>query len=334
MTVEEAYRGKNVVVTGGAGFIGSNLATRLVNYGANVCVVDAYRDGCGANDHNLAAIRDQCRVVRCDIADEAAMKPVLQGTEFVFDLAGRVSHVDSMTAPHNDLHDNTIAHLSLLELVRSECPTTRFLYAGTRGQYGATLGAAAVDESHLQSPIDVNGAAKSAGEQLVLVYGRNYSIPVTSLRLTNTFGPRHQMKNGRHGVLNWFLRQLMEGETIRLYGGGDQIRDTNYVDDVVDAMCVALTSKNTVGQTYNLGGEPLSLKQYCELAIAVHGQGDYEVCEFPTAAKHIEIGDYVADIAKITKHTGWTPSTSIRDGLAKTFEYYRHHRSHYWQPDA
>ncbi len=334
MTLHQTYRGKNVVVTGGAGFIGSNLATRLVGYGAKVCVVDAYRDGCGANDYNLDAIRDQCQVVRCDIANEAAMKPVLQGTEFLFDLAGRVSHVDSMTAPHNDLHDNAIAHLSLLELVRSECPTARFLYAGTRGQYGATLGEAAVDENHLQSPIDVNGAAKSAGEQLVLVYGRNYGIPVTSLRLTNTFGPRHQMKNGRHGVLNWFLRQLMEGETIRLYGGGDQIRDTNYVADVVDAMCVALASENTIGQAYNLGGEPLSLKQYCELAIDVHGQGEYEVCEFPTAAKHIEIGDYVADIAKITGHTGWTPGTSIRDGLVQTFEYYRQHRSYYWQPDA
>lgn len=328
--IEASYQGKKVVVTGGAGFIGGCLAQRLVELGAVVSVVDAYRDGCGANDQNVASFREQCQLVKCDIADEATMRPVLRGAELIFDLAGRVSHVDSMTAPQTDLYDNAVAHLSLLELVRDECPRARVLYTGTRGQYGAIDKEGRVGEDHPQIPIDVNGAAKSAGEQLMFVYGRAYDIPVTSLRLTNTFGPRHQMKNGRHGVLNWFLRQLMDGQMIRLYGGGDQVRDTSYVDDVVDAICSVMSQNKTIGHAYNIGGEPLSLKQYSELAIEVYGKGSYEVCEFPTEAKRIDVGDYVADTSKIEAHTGWKPRIGVRQGLTRTFEYYQQNREYYW----
>jgi len=324
------FSGARVVITGGAGFIGSCLAHRLVGYDAKVTIVDAFVEGCGANLQNLAGLEGRHHLLQCDIGDASAMGPVLDGASFVFDLAGRVSHVDSMTHPHNDLHDNAIAHLSLLELVREHCPKARFVYTGTRGQYGAITQSDPVSEQCLQKPIDVNGAAKSAGEQLVFVYGKAYELPVTSLRLTNTFGPRHQMHNGRHGVLNFFLRQLMDGQTIRLFGGGEQVRDTSYVGDVVDALCSVVATPNSIGEAYNLGGEALSLKRYCELAIEIYGKGAFEVCEFPSEARRIDVGNYVADISKITGDTGWMPRTSIREGLVSTFRYYRKHHSHYW----
>ncbi len=323
------FDGKKVVVTGGAGFIGSNLAIRLVALGARPVLVDAFRADCGANEFNLEPVKGRVELVREDVGRRDVMDSVLSDASVVFNLAGRASHVDSMKDPQTDLYDNATAHLSLLEAARAVCPKARILYAGTRGQYGYT-GSAPVAEDHVQTPIDVNGVSKMSGEGFHLVYGRAYGMSTVSFRLSNTYGPRHQMDHHRQGILNWFLRQLLDGEEIRLYGGGRQVRDTNYVDDVVEAMLLAAVSPNTSGQVYNLGGSPLRLVDFLDEAIRVNGGGTYREVEFPEAAGRIEIGDYIANTSRFRTHTGWRARSTLVQGLRTTLDYYRKHKHHYW----
>ncbi|UFS69729.1 NAD-dependent epimerase/dehydratase family protein [Geomonas sp. RF6] len=325
----ESYKGKKVLITGGLGFIGSSLALRLVGLGARVTVIDSLIPQYGGNLFNVEPVKDLLRVNISDVRDRSSINYLVQGQDFLFNLAGTLSHIDSMRDPFTDLEINCVSQLRILEACRENNPGVKIVFAGTRGQFGrATY--LPVDEEHPLRPTDVNGINNIAGEQYHLLYSEVYGIRACSLRLTNTYGPRHQMRHARQGVLNWFVRQVIEGEKIRIYGDGSQIRDTNYIEDVVEALLLAMITPETDGQVYNLGGEPLSLVNFVEQLITLNGSGAYELVAYPQDLKPIEIGDYIASHDKFSRCTGWHPRVPLVDGLQCTLDYYRKNRHEYW----
>lgn len=325
----ERYNGKNVLITGGLGFIGSTLAIRLAGFGAEVTVIDSLIPEYGGNLFNVESVKERIRINISDVRDRSSINYLVKGQDYLFNLAGTLSHIDSMRDPFTDLEINCVSQLRILEACRENNPGIKIVFAGTRGQYGRAQ-YLPVDEKHPLNSSDVNGINNNAGENYHLLYNEVYGIRACSLRLTNTYGPRHQMKHPRQGVLNWFIRQIIDEHVINIYGSGSQIRDTNYVDDVVEAMLLAMITEATNGEVFNLGGEPLSLVQFVEALIEVNGSGEYELVTFPGELKAIEIGDYIASHAKFTALTGWKPKVDLKEGLAKSLEYYRANGPNYW----
>ena len=328
------YSGRPVLVTGGLGFIGSNLVQVLTQLGATVTVVDDLKPTYGGNRFNLAGAAREVRVLELDAADEKAMRAVVPDFETVFNLVGQVSHVDSMETPLLDLYTNVTSHIGLLEALRRTNSKAKIVFAGTRGQYGRAT-ERPVSESAPIAPIDVNGINKHAGETYHFVYARSYGLRATSLRLTNTYGPRHTMRTARQGVFAWFLRQALDGEEIRLFGGGDQLRDWNHVSDVVAALLMAMVSTATDGEVFNLGSaEPASLRTVAELLVRFAGTGSVKLVPYPEHLKAIEIGDYIGDYRKLKRVIGWEPRVRLESGVRSTVDYYRAHRDHYWHREV
>jgi UDP-glucose 4-epimerase len=327
---QAAYAGKPVLVTGGLGFIGSNLAIRLVELGAQVTVVDSLVPDLGGNRFNLAPVENRVKVSTADLRDSAAIEQLVEGQAIVFSIAGNVSHVDSMTDPIRDLEINCRSQLSLLEALRRRNPDARVVHAGSRQQYGRPR-YVPVDENHPLEPIDVNGIHKAAAESATLLYHRVYGLPTCSLRLTNTYGPRMQMRHPRQGFVAWFVRVAIEGQEIELFGGGESLRDFNEVEDVVDAFLLCGAAEAAVGQVFNLGHpEPVTVRQFAELLLDVAGDGSLQERPFPDDRARIDIGSVYADYGKIRDRLGWEPRIALRDGLARMVDYYRQNREHYW----
>jgi UDP-glucose 4-epimerase len=317
------------MITGGLGFIGSNLARRLVELEAEVLLVDSLVPHYGGNLFNVSGLEDRVRINIADTRDPNSLRYLVQGQDFIFNLAGQVSHLDSMTDPYTDLDINCRSQLTLLEACRMHNPGVKIVYAGTRQQYGKP-DYLPLDERHLMHPTDVNGINKMAGEWYHIVYNNVYGIRATSLRMTNTYGPRQYMRDARQGFLGWFIRQVVEGKEITIYEPGTQIRDYNYVDDVVDACLRAGMSDAANGQVFNLGGEHLSLLDTTKLLIEVAGTGSYRLIPFPPERKAIDIGDVYSSYAKIQEVLGWEPRIPLAEGLARTVEYYRANWRQYW----
>lgn len=329
MAKENFFRNKKVLVTGGLGFIGSNLSIKLVDLGAQVTILDSLLKEYGGNKFNIFPIKKRVAVKIGDMRDQKLVNLLVKDKDIIFNLAGTLSHVDSMTDPFTDLDINCRAQLTLLEACRKFNTSSKIIFAGTRNQYGRAL-YLPVDEKHIQEPTDLNGINSIASEKYHFLYNKIYKIPTVSLRMTNAFGPRHQMKHSRQGVLNWFIRILLDGNEVELFGDGTQIRDINYIDDVVEALIVVAKSKKTAGQAFNLGGQPLTLRQFVEDVIKILGRGKYSFVKFPKNRKDIEIGNYVADIKKIKGEVGWEPKTSVEEGIRKTVEYYIKFKKYYW----
>lgn len=324
------YQKKRVLVTGGLGFIGSTLAMKLVDLGARVTIIDSLISSYGGNLFNIKNYEKKLQINISDVRDKFSFNYLIKNKDVLFNLAGTLSHVDSMKNPFTDLEINCNAQLSILESCRQFNPKIRIIYAGTRNQYGKPL-CSPVDENHPLNPTDINGINCIAGESYHLLYYKIYKIKSCSLRMTNTFGPRHQMKHSRQGVLNWFIRKIIDGETVKIYGDGSQIRDTNYVDDVVNAFLLAGSSRKSWGHIFNLGGTPISLKNFVKKVIKINKKGKYQFVPFPPGRRKIEIGNYSADYSKIKKILGWKPKTSIERGIKKTLNFYKKYKKHYWQ---
>ena len=324
------YRGKKVLVTGGLGFIGSNIAIRLVELGASVTIVDNLTPTGGANLFNIEPIKDHVEVMKGDTCDLPLMCSLVRGRSHVFNLAGHVSHTESMEDPFSDLQMNAVGPLTVLEACKKENRDARVVYAGTRQSYGKP-DILPVVENLVLKPVDVNGVNKMAGEWFHMVYQKAYGIPATSLRLVNTFGPRQLVKHARQGFIGWFIRQAIDGEKIQVYGDGQQFRGFNYIDDVVDAMLQAGVNDNVVGDYFNLGGmQPVTLEVVVQKLLRATGTGSYRLVPFPDDRKRIDIGSAYSSFMKFHFATGWTPHTSLEDGLAKTVDYYRRFKTHYW----
>lgn len=323
------YLNKEILITGGLGFIGSTLAIKLVRLGAKVTIIDSLIPEYGGNTFNIQPVKNEITINHTDIRNSSRMDSLVDGFEVIFNMAGTLSHVDSMSDPLTDLEINCRAQLSLLESVRKCNPKARIIFAGTRNQYGRAQ-YLPVDEKHPQEPTDINGINNIAAEKYHLMYTSVYGIPSISLRMTNTYGPRHQMKHPRQGVLNWFIRQVLNNEEIVLYGDGHQIRDVNYVDDVVSALLVVGASDDGWGEAYNLGGNPISLIDFVKKVIAISGKGRLRIGEFPKDRKKIEIGNYIASFVKMTNTFGWKPVVSLEKGVEKTIDYYKKYKKYYW----
>ena len=327
---KSAFAGLPVLVTGGYGFIGSNLVRRLVELGAEVTVVDALRPNTGANCFNLAHLEGRVTLHVVNMADENAMRELVCGKAVIFNLAGQVSHVDSMSDPYSDLMMNCQAHLGLLEACRKRAPGAKIVFTGTRQQYGRPE-YLPVDERHPLRPIDINGIHKVAGEAYHILYGDLYGLRTTSLRLTNTYGPGQLMRHGRQAFVAWLIRRAMDGEQIELFGDGQQMRDFTYVDDVVEALLRVAHRAEADGEVFNLSGErPYSLREFADILLGVVGGGSYGCVPFPEERSQIDIGNYYADASKIRTMLDWQPAVPLREGLRRSVEYYRRHRSYYW----
>lgn len=330
MDYRDAFRNKNILITGGLGFIGSNLAHALVELGAKVTLVDSMIDDYGGNLFNVADIHNKVRINIADVRDESSMCYLVRGQDFMFNLAGQVSHLDSMHDPYTDLEINCRSQLSILEACRKFNQNIKIVFAGTRQQYGKQDNLP-VDESHLMRPVDVNGINKMAGEQYHILYNNIYGIRACSLRLTNTYGPRLLMKHDRQGFISVFVRQAINGEQIKIFGDGRQRRDYNYIDDVVRAFLMAAVSPETDGQVYNLGSrEVVTHLKFVETLLEVVGKGSYTIVPFPKERKRIDIGDYYGNYEKIYKVLGWEPEVTLREGLEKMVAFYQRHKEHYW----
>lgn len=327
--IKKFYRGKQILVTGGLGFIGSTLCHRLVELGSLVTIVDSLIPEYGGNLFNIHKIRRKVQVNISDVRDKHSMDVLVQGRDILFSLAGSLSHIDSMRDPFTDLDINCRSQLSTLESCRHFNPDIRVVYAGTRNQYGRAK-FLPVTEDHPMEPVDVNGINCIAGEWYHILYHSIYGIKTCSLRLSNTYGPRHQMKHSRQGVLNWFIRQIMDHKTVHIYGDGKQIRDCTYIDDVVEAFLRVGGADNVWGQAYNLGAHPTSLLDFVKTAIKVYGKGKMKLSPFPKDRKKIEIGNYIADYSRLRTAVGWKPKVNLETGLRKTFAFYEKYKQHYW----
>jgi UDP-glucose 4-epimerase len=324
----DAFQDKNVLITGGLGFIGSNLARRLVELGAQVTLLDSLIPEYGGNLFNIAGIEDRVRVNISDVRDAHSMRYLVQGQNYLFNLAGQTSHMDSVQDPYTDLEINCRAQLSILESCRHYNPTIKVVFASTRQIYGKP-DLLPVSEDHLLRPVDVNGINKMAGEWYHILYNNVFGISACALRLTNTYGPRMRVKDARQTFLGIWVRLLVEGRPFEVWGG-QQLRDFTYVDDAVEALLLASACEQANGRTLNLGGDSVvSLKALADLLVEVNGGGEYVVRSFPPDRKRIDIGDYYADFSRIRTALGWEPRVGLRDGLARTLDYFRQHREHY-----
>ena len=326
----DAFRGRRVLITGGLGFIGSNLARRLVEAGADVLLVDSMIPEYGGNVTNIAGIEDDVTVNIADVRDVHSLPYLVGEREVIFSLAGQTSHLDSMADPYTDLEINCRAQLSLLEACRLANPEARIVFASTRQIYGRPE-YLPVDERHPIHPVDVNGINKTAGEWYHLLYGRMYGIPVCVLRLTNTYGPRMRVKDARQTFLGYWLRQIVAGDEIAVFGDGLQKRDFNYVDDAVDAFLLAGTRDEALGKVYNLGdSEVVSLLDLARKLVELNGGGSFKVVPFPDDRKAIDIGDYYGDFSRIKDDLGWEPRIGLDQGLRRSIDFFREHGNGYW----
>lgn len=329
MNGREQFADKKTLVTGGLGFIGSNLAERLVGLGADVTIVDNLKPEFGGNRFNIREIEGRVNTCIADVRDVGVMRELLQGQDYCFNLAGQTSHLDSMHDPFTDMEINCQAQLSMREICRKHNPGIKTVFASTRQIYGKP-DYLPVDEKHPVRPVDVNGINKMAGEWYHILYNNVYGVKACVLRLTNTYGPGMRIMDHRQMFMGIWVRRLIEGEAFDIFGDGKQVRDFNHVDDVVDAFLAAAADDRSNGEIYNLGSpERVSLRELADMLVEAGGAGRYNVIPFPPERKAIDIGDYYSDYDKIRRSLGWTPRVPLKKGLADTLAFYQKHYRRY-----
>ena len=329
MDYREFYRGRKVMITGGLGFIGSNLARAVVDLGAEVLIVDSLIPDYGGNLFNIEGIADRVRVNVADVRQPSTMNYLVRDREVIFNLAGQVSHIDSLRDPYADLEINCRSQLTLLEACRHNNPRAKVVFAGTRQVYGRP-DSLPVSEAHLVRPTDVNGINKAAGEYYHLVYNNVFGVRACSLRLTNVYGPRQLIRHNRQGFIGWFIRLAIEDGQIQVYGDGSQLRDFVFVDDAADAFLRAGALDTCNGEVFNVGGdEAVSHRDLTALLLEVAGSGRVSYVAWPPEKKAIDIGDFYADSSKFKRATGWRTTLALKDGLRRTIDFYRQHFDRY-----
>jgi UDP-glucose 4-epimerase len=328
--LREHYRNKKILITGGLGMIGSSIAIDLVSLGADVTLVDAFIEPFGANRLNVAPIRDKVKINVSDIRDKESMKTLVAGKDVIFNLAGQVSHNDSIEDPFLDAEINYLGHLNVLEACRRVSPEAKILFSGSRLQFGE-IERIPVAEDHPLRPKTPYALNKVAAENLYLYYHRVYRQPTVVFRIANPYGPRAQMKHPKYAMINWFLRLAMEDKTIRIFGDGNQIRDYIYIDDLAEAFILAAANEHAAGEIFNIGsGVGTRFKDMAASIVRILGRGQVEFVPWPAEYLNIETGDYVTDIAKAKRLLDWSPRVSLEEGIRLTHAFYREFREYYW----
>jgi len=326
----EVFKAKRVLVTGGLGFIGSNLTIRLVELGARVTIVDNMMPRLGGNLSNVKQIADHIHINFSDVRDSHSMDYLVKDQEFIFHLAGQVNHVDSIRNPIQDLDINCRGTLVLLESCRQYNRDVKIIFAGTRGEYGSSV-KLPVAEDHPTNPKGIYAVTNLTAEKMILVYDDVHKIPGACLRITNTYGPRHQMAHDEYGVLNWFIRKAIDGEIVPVFGDGRILRDFLYVDDLVDCFLQVAACDRAYGEVFNVGsGIPISFIELAKKIVQIAGKGKVAFTEFTQERKEVEPGDYYTDISKIKQIVGWEPKMGLEEGLRKTVEFYKKYKKEYW----
>ncbi len=328
--MQNTFKGKKILITGGLGFIGSNLTIRLAELGADVLVVDNMLPRQGGNMFNIEPVKDKIKINISDIRNSVSMNHLVKGQDYIFHLAGQVNHVDSVKNPLQDLSINVEGTLVIMESLRQNNPDAKVIFTGTRGEYGASLNLP-VAESHSINPIGIYAITNFAAERIVLTYHNLHKIKSVCLRITNTYGPRHQMMHDEYGVFNWFIRKALDDETIPIFGNGKILRDYLFIDDLIDSLLLIAQCEKSFGEVFNIGsGVPLNFYDLAKTIIKTAGSGKTDFTEFTKERKALEPGDYYADISKITKLTDWKPKITLEDGIKKTLEYYKINKKYYW----
>lgn len=326
----DEFKGKSVLITGGLGFIGSNLALRLAKVGARVTVMDAMIPDYGGNEFNIAEVAGDIRVNFSDIRDENAIIYLVKNQDYVFHLAGQVCHIMSLSNPFPDIEINITGTAILMEALRKYNPEAIVVYTGTRGQYGASV-SLPVNEEAPTNPKGIYEISNLTAEKIIKVYNDAHGIRSVLLRLSNIYGPRSQMLHSRFGVCNWFVRLAMDNDTIKVFGDGSILRDFCYVDDCVEAIIKSAIVEEAYGEIFNVGSDiPVSFVELVKTIIEQAGRGKWEFAEFSPERKAQEPGDFYSDITKIRRVVGWEPTTTLADGIKKTIDFYEKHREHYW----
>ncbi len=324
------YKNKKILITGGLGFLGSNLAIKLVELGAEVELYDSLEKDQGGNLFNIKPIRQQVKITKAKLQNARQLKKAVKDKDIIFNIAGHSSHLDSIKDPWVDVETNIIGQLTLLEACRQANPKVKIVYAATRAQYGK-LQTVPVKEDHPLNPLDIYAVNKISAEQYHFIYQKICDLRVVSLRLNNTYGPRHQMKHTKYGVQNYFIRLALDNEEIKIYGSGEQLRDFNYIDDVIEAFLLTGINPRADSQIYNLGsGAPISLLDFVKKVIELAGSGSFQLVPWSAERKQIEVGDYVADFNKIKQELGWQPQVSLDEGLKMTIDFYKENKKYYW----
>jgi UDP-glucose 4-epimerase len=327
---KETFKGKQVLITGGLGFVGSNLAIRFVELGAAVTLVDNMIPRQGGNLFNIASVAAQVHINFSDVRDQLSMDHLVQGQDYIFHLAGQVNHVDSVRNPIQDLDINCRGTLVLLEACRKFNKDVKIIFSGTRGEYGASVHLP-VDENHPTNPKGIYAVTNLTAEKMILVYQDIHKIRGVCLRITNTYGERHQMQHDEFGVLNWFIRKALDNETIPVFGDGRILRDFLYVDDLVDCFLMVAASPQAYGEVFNVGtGIPINFIDLGKKIVAIAGSGRVAFTEFTAERKEVEPGDYYTDISKIKRIVGWAPKTDLDEGIKKTIGFYKKYKKQYW----
>ena len=324
------FKGKEVLITGGLGFIGSNLSIELVKRGAHVTIVDNMLPRQGSNLFNIKEIEDQVTVNISDVRNQLSMNHLVKGKDYIFHLAGQVNHVDSMRNPLQDLDINCVGTLVLLEALREHNRTGKVVFAGTRGEYGSSV-KLPVDEDHPTNPKGIYAVTNLTAEKMILVYDDIFGIKGACLRITNTYGPRHQMMHDEYGVFNWFIRKAMDDEEIPVFGDGRILRDFLYVEDLVSCMLMTAAAEEAYGKVFNVGtGVAVSFIDLAKKITEIAGKGRVAYTEFTQERREVEPGDYYADVSRIKKVVKWAPKISLHEGIKKTIGFYMKHRKEYW----
>ncbi|HJP17139.1 MAG: NAD-dependent dehydratase [Gammaproteobacteria bacterium] len=324
------FKNKEVLITGGLGFIGSNLAIRLVELGAKVTLLDAMIDGLGGNSFNIESIKDKVNVNYSDIRDENSMHYIVRNKDYIFHLAGQNDHVLSLTNPFPDIDINVRGSVVLLEACKKYNKNTKLIYTGTRGEYG-TATKLPVNEDAPINPKGVYELTSLTAQRLFKIYNDNLGIRSMTLRLTNTYGKRAQMKHSRFGVANWFIRQALDNQVIKVFGDGSILRDFLYVDDAVDAIIMCAVCEEAYGEVFNVGiDKPSSFLELAKLIIDLAGIGSWELSPFSTERAAQEPGNFFSDISKIKNTVGWKPKIRLEEGLKESINYYKKFKQHYW----
>ena len=327
------YRGKHVLVTGGLGFVGSNLSIELVRLGAHVSVIDNMLPRQGGNLFNLEPVKDRVRVNYSDVRNQLSMNHLVKGQDLIFHLAGQVNHVDSMRNPIQDLEINCHGTLTLMQALRHHNRDAVVVYSGTRGEYGSSV-KLPVNEDHPTNPKGLYAVTNLAAEKMIFVYNQVFKIPAVCLRITNTYGPRHQMMHDEYGVFNWFIKKALDNEPLPVFGDGTIIRDFLYIDDLVECMLMTACTPGAIGEVFNVGsGMPVTFRDLAEKIVHIAGSGSYTFTAFTKERAEVEPGDYWADITKIGRVVGWEPKISLEEGIRRTIAFYRQYRQYYWIED-
>lgn len=328
--VGDAFKRKHVLILGGLGFIGSNLACRLAQLCAEVTLADAMIDEYGGNEFNIAPVQNGVRINFCDIRDEHAMAQLVRGQDYIFHSAAQVCHLKSLSDPYPDIDINIRGTAVIMEALRKHNPAAKLIKLGSRGQYGSILKLPAGEEAKPE-PKGIYEISLLAAEHIIGSYFRNHGIQSVLTRLTNIYGPRAQMRHNRFGVANWFVRLAIEDKTIPVFGDGLIKRDFLYIDDCVDALLRLAVLPDACGHVFNVGhDQPSNFLELTRTIVDVAGTGRYHHTPFSPERKAQEPGDFYTDITKINRVTGWKPVTGLKEGVRQTIEYYRMYKERYW----